>query len=113
MFDEFTRRACLESLDENSYGYIIVSDDKKEVEMSSWESDITFVQRILRTGLSQGKKMDFRVVVERQNGTLRFARKSEYIPSCRNKKNLGRVVKRQVSKTKVGRKFTGKIRTFS
>jgi hypothetical protein len=96
-FDEFTRQACIEALPGNSYSTITVEEKGKRMSKQAWTTTIEFARTIRSLG-QQGKQMNFKVVIARSNGVLRYARPSEWIISQKQKRSFDRAVSLQLAK---------------
>ncbi len=80
-FNEWVRRACLEVLnaDVDYFPELRVKKDllEKEKSYAAYKTTIGFAQEIRQNGIDTAKQMTFEVVIERRDGSLRFARASE------------------------------------
>ena len=113
-FDELTRQACLESLPEESFSQITVTDERGiKKTYPAWAATIEFVRSIRENGMQQGKQMNFKVVIARESGTLRFARAREWIISLKSKAAIVRSVSHHISKVKAQKLVRGRIGTVS
>lgn len=112
-FDEFTRQACFEILSEESFSFITVIDKKgNKKEYPAWATNIECAQKIRKQGIEQSKNMDFKIVLARQNGTLRFAKAGEWILSTKVKQSIARTVSREISKFTERKLVRGRVGTI-
>ena len=104
-FDEFTRQACIEVLPENCFSSITIEEKGVRTSKQAWATTIEFARTIRTLGKQQGKQMNFRVVVARINGTLRYARPSEWVICQQKRKSLDRAVSLQIAKLQAKKKL--------
>lgn len=111
-FDEFTRQACVESLPEESFSQTTVTDEKgiKKTYLA-WATTVKFARSIRENGIQQGKQMNFRVVVARENGTFRFAKAGEWILSVKSKASIARSIAHHILQTQAKKLVRGRIGT--
>jgi hypothetical protein len=107
-FDEWTRQACLEVLDESAFSTITVEERGVEKTYSAWQTTIGFARQIRFNGQESNKPISFRVVVRRSktSDTLRFALAREWAISLKRRKSLKRAVDSRI------KKIQGRVGTF-
>lgn len=95
-YDDFTRQALLEDSPESEVSHITVNEKGREQKFSALLSDTKKIAHIYRMGQDQGKHLSFRIVVVRENETLRFAKESEWKPAKANRHAQQRSVAQQL-----------------
>jgi len=105
-YSDGTRQACIEGLPTVTPEEITVVEEEKEILMrNAWPATIGFARLIRKVGTTQGKSMNFKVVVQRKDeGTLRFALDSEWILALKRRKNRKRALGTQISKMRSKKK---------
>lgn len=107
--DEWTRRACLEALDESAFSTITVEKNGVKKSYSAWQTTIGFARQVRFNGQESNKPINFKVVVKcsRTSEALRFALASEWVISHKRRKSLKRAVDKGI------RMIHGRIGTIS
>ena len=112
-FDEMTRQECHEILPKKSFSSITIKEKGRLYSKVAWQTTIVHARIIRKNGIEQGKKMSFKVAVAREDGTLRFAKASEWIIAFQKKESLRKAIKRQIERGQAKKLVRGRLGVIS